>query len=286
MIVTAEPGQARDWTLIQSRSSRVAFVPTMGALHEGHLTLVRRARQLADHVVVSIFVNPTQFAPTEDLNKYPRPIDADLAALRGEGVSMVFTPSNEAIYPPGFSTYVQPPRVSEELEGQIRPGHFRGVCTVVLKLFQIIPASVAVFGQKDFQQALVITNMVNDLCLPIAIDVVPTVREPDGLAMSSRNRYLSTEERSRALCLSKALGEAKRLFDKGERWAAALQAAMMAELKPGQPDGVDTVDYAVIADRNHLGQFSRVPDSAVALVAARIGTTRLIDNRLLVPSTP
>jgi pantoate--beta-alanine ligase len=258
----------------------------MGALHDGHLTLVRRARQLADHVAVSIFVNPTQFAPTEDLNKYPRPIDADLAALRHEGVSMVFTPSNEAIYPPGFSTYVQPPRVAEELEGQIRPGHFRGVCTVVLKLFQIIPASVAVFGQKDFQQALVITNMVNDLCIPITIDVVPTVREPDGLAMSSRNRYLSSEERTRALCLSKALGEAKRLFDQGERWAAALQAAMMAELKPGQPHGVDTVDYAVIADRKHLGQFARVPDSAVALVAARIGTTRLIDNRLLIPSTP
>ena len=281
MIVTADPRAARDWTIVQSRLCRVAFVPTMGALHEGHLTLVRRAREIADVVAVSIFVNPTQFSPSEDLAKYPRPLDADLAALRQEGTGLVFTPSAEQIYPPGFSTFVDPPMVAEPLEGEIRPGHFRGVCTVVLKLFNIIPASVAIFGQKDYQQSLVVGAMVRDLSLPIELDVAPTIREPDGLAMSSRNRYLTEEQRTRALCLFKALQAAKSQFERGERVAKNLEHVMRRELRMGQPGGVDSIDYAVISDRYNLSHSEDVPNQAVALIAARIGTTRLIDNVLL-----
>ena len=281
MIVTADPRAARDWTIVQSRLCRVAFVPTMGALHEGHLTLVRRAREIADVVAVSIFVNPTQFSPSEDLAKYPRPLDADLAALRQEGTGLVFTPSAEQIYPPGFSTFVDPPMVAEPLEGEIRPGHFRGVCTVVLKLFNIIPAAVAIFGQKDYQQSLVVGAMVRDLSLPIELDVAPTIREPDGLAMSSRNRYLTEEQRARALCLFKALQAAKSQFERGERVAKNLEHVMRRELRMGQPGGVDSIDYAVISDRYNLSHSEDVPNQAVALIAARIGTTRLIDNVLL-----
>lgn len=281
MIVTVDAFAARQWTERVGSTRRIAFVPTMGALHEGHLSLVRRARELADDVVVSVFVNPTQFAPTEDLARYPKPIEADLAALRQEGVAMVFNPSAETIYPSGFSTYVEPPKVAAPLDGVIRPGHFRGVCTVVLKLFQIVPASIAVFGQKDFQQSLVVKAMVRDLNIPISIVIAETVRETDGLAMSSRNRYLSAAERARALCLSRSLREARVSFDSGERSVAAIEAAMLHELRIGEADGVDSVDYAVVADGESLERSEMIGDSAVALVAARIGTTRLIDNVIL-----
>ena len=282
MIVTLEARVAREWTVRVGATRRIALVPTMGALHEGHLSLVRRARELADEVVVSIFVNPTQFAPTEDLARYPKPIEDDLAALRDEGVAMVFNPSVESIYPHGFSTFVDPPKVASPLDGIIRPGHFRGVCTVVLKLFQIIPASIAVFGQKDYQQSLVVAAMINDLNVPLTIVVAATVREPDGLAMSSRNRYLSNDERARALCISRALNKAQGLFDLGERNVATIEASMLHELRVGKSDGVESVDYAVITDHETLQPLESITDSAVALVAARIGTTRLIDNMIIV----
>jgi len=253
----------------------------MGALHEGHLSLVRRAKELADEVAVSIFVNPTQFAPQEDLARYPRPIEDDLAALHREGVSMVYSPPAEAIYPPGFSTYINPPTVAEPLEGMIRPGHFRGVCTIVLKLFQAIPASVAVFGQKDYQQSLVVSAMARDLDVPITIEVAPTIRDPDGLAMSSRNRYLSDEQRNRSLCLSRALHSCKTLFDAKERSSAVLESAMFAILRPGEPDGVDEVDYVVVVDRHTLLPIAQTHSDTVALIAARVGSTRLIDNMIL-----
>jgi len=285
MLVTCDPCDARRWTESTTSNRRVAIVPTMGSLHEGHLSLVRRACALADEVVVSIFVNPTQFAPHEDLARYPRPIEDDLAMLEREGVAMVYSPSNDAIYPPGYSTFVEPPAVAEPLEGKLRPGHFRGVCTIVLKLFQTIPATVAVFGQKDFQQALVVQAMVRDLDIPIHIDVAPTIREPDGLAMSSRNRYLSTEQRARSLCLSRALDACSQLAQENERSLASLESAMLDQLRPGQPDGADHVDYAVVVDRRTLHpvqqSISWQASDLVALIAARLGSTRLIDNRLL-----
>ena len=282
MIVTTDARAAREWTMRVGASRRIALVPTMGALHEGHLSLVRRAHELADEVAVSIFVNPTQFTPTEDLTRYPKPIEDDLAALRHEGVAMVFNPAVDTIYPSGFSTFIDPPKVALPLDGIIRPGHFRGVCTVVMKLFQIIPASVAVFGQKDYQQSLVVAAMVQDLNVPILLVVAETVREPDGLAMSSRNRYLSVDERARAICLSRALNAARASFDSGERNVAMIESAMMRELRVGKSDGVDQVDYAVVRDHETLEPLETIRDSAVALVAARIGATRLIDNVILV----
>jgi pantoate--beta-alanine ligase len=281
MIVTADPHVARQWTVLTSVTRRVAIVPTMGALHDGHLSLVRRAHEIADEVVVTIFVNPAQFAPNEDLTRYPRPIDEDLAALRHEGVSLVFLPSNDAIYPPGFSTYIEPPAVAQPLEGLLRPGHFRGVCTVVLKLFQIIPAAVAVFGQKDYQQSLVVAAMVKDLDVAISLDVAQTVRETDGLAMSSRNRYLTTDQRRRALCLWQSLSRARELFNQGQRERCQLEAAMIEALKAGRPNGVDRVEYAVVVDPQTLLPMNTIDARAVALVAAKVGTTRLIDNLIL-----
>lgn len=281
MIVTTEPLDAREWTLATAATRRVALVPTMGALHEGHLALVRRGLEIADEVAVSIFVNPTQFGAAEDLSCYPRPIQEDLAALRAAGVAMVFHPPQQAIYPPGFSTFVDPPEVAASWEGSIRPGHFRGVCTVVLKLFQIIPASVAVFGQKDYQQSLVVAAMVRDLEIPISLDIVQTVREPDGMAMSSRNRYLDPGQRTRALRLSQALAAAQHQFQCGQRECVHLQAAMLDVLAAGQPDGVEGVDYAVVVDPQSLEPLTRIEGRAIALVAARIGPTRLIDNQIL-----
>lgn len=257
---------------------RVGLAPTMGALHAGHASLVRAARQACDVVITTIFVNPTQFGPHEDFQKYPRTLDADLQVLRDAGADWVFVPSAADMYPPGSSTYVQPPRVAEPLEGQCRPGHFRGVATVVLKLFQILPADVAYFGAKDYQQALVVRHMAADLNIATRIEVMPTVRDPDGLAMSSRNRYLSAAERSRALGLSRALRRAAELFQGGESSVESLEGAMQAELNAA---GVDRTEYAVVADPDTLERRERVERRGVALIAARVGTTRLIDNCLL-----
>lgn len=269
--------QAEVWKLRET-GRRIGFVPTMGALHAGHISLIERACELADVVVASIFVNPTQFGPQEDFQQYPRTLDDDLRGLGAAGCNLVFVPSASDIYPPGFSTYIDPPAVSQPLEGVCRPGHFRGVATVVLKLFELVPAHIACFGQKDYQQLVVIRRMVNDLMIPIEIVACPTVREVDGLAMSSRNRYLSATERQQALSLSQALTQAAQLFSDGERSAKAIASAMKQTLHRA---GIDKIDYAAVADAATLAEFDKIDRPAVALIAAYVGSTRLIDNRLL-----
>lgn len=259
---------------------RLGVVPTMGALHEGHLSLVTRSRLECQATVVTIFVNPTQFGPNEDFSRYPRTLDQDLELLARAGADFVFCPGVEDMYPPGFSTYVEPPAVSQRLEGEIRPGHFRGVCTIVLKLLEAIPADVAYFGQKDFQQALVIQHMVRDLLLRSEIQVCPIVRDDDGLALSSRNRYLSDSERTKALGLWQGLKAAKSAADSGERQANVLRELMTAALHRA---GVSSIDYVSIAERGTLNELEQLTTPAVALIAARVGSTRLIDNLLLDP---
>ena len=259
----------------QGLEGSVGFVPTMGYLHEGHLTLVRRARSQNQNVVVSIFVNPTQFAPEEDFAAYPRDIARDLALLEAEKTDVVFIPSAEEIYPPGFSTWVDVEGVTERLEGAFRPGHFRGVATVVAKLFNIVQPYRAYFGQKDAQQAVVIRKMVSDLDMGIEIVAVPTVREPDGLAMSSRNTRLSPEERRAALVLWKALSLAEELCSAGERDAEVLRGRMMALLSS---EPLAEIDYVSIADAQTLEELEEVDCPALASLAVRIGKVRLIDN--------
>lgn len=263
---------------MRRRGRRIGLVPTMGALHEGHLSLARAANAECDATFVTIFVNPTQFGPHEDFGRYPRTLERDRELLAQERVAWVFVPSTEQLYPPGCSTWVEPSRVSLPWEGVCRPGHFRGVATIVLKLFQLIPADVAFFGQKDFQQCRVIETMVRDLNIPITIRRCPTVREPDGLAMSSRNRYLSAEERERALALSRALRAGKQLIEGGECDARFIQDRMREVLLAA---GIDQIDYVGIADPETMEALDEVGARAVLLIAARVGQTRLIDNCLL-----
>ncbi len=255
----------------------IGLVPTMGALHEGHFSLVKRSLQVADRTAATIFVNPKQFGPQEDLSKYPRTLDDDLQGLHDLGVDLVFTPDESTLYPPGFSTYVAPPAIGRPWEGEFRPDHFGGVTTVVMKLFQILPATVAYFGQKDYQQWLVIRDMVRDLNVPIRVESCPIVREPDGLAMSSRNRYLSTENREAAVGLWQSLCRVQDLFNQGDFDPKSLEQEMVAVLECR----VDAIDYACVVDADTLGELPVIADRAVALVAARIGGTRLIDNILL-----
>jgi pantoate--beta-alanine ligase len=220
-------------------------------------------------------VNPTQFGPREDLTRYPRDLEADLQLLAREGVDLVFAPSAEEMYPRGFSTYVEPPEVARLWEGACRPGHFRGVATVVMKLFHLIPADVAYFGQKDYQQLRVIQQMVRDLSLALEIRMCPTVREPDGLAMSSRNRYLSTADRERAVAISRALDAGRRMIEKGERRGEAIREQMRKVLADA---GIDRVEYATIADSHSLAEVDAITGPVVLLIAAFVGETRLIDN--------
>lgn len=250
----------------------------MGALHAGHFALVERSVAECDISVATIFVNPTQFAAHEDLSRYPRTLEADLEGLRNVKCDLVFVPQNESLYPNGFSTYVQPPKVAEPLEGVCRPDHYRGVCTIVLKLFGILPATVAYFGQKDYQQLAVIRRMVEDLNVNILVEGCPTVREPDGLAMSSRNRYLTAEQRQTALCLWKSLNVVQQLIRDGERNVQVLESAMQRELVDG---GADRIDYARIVQQDTLGDVDSLDQPSIALIAARIGSTRLIDNLIL-----
>jgi len=250
----------------------------MGALHAGHLSLVRRSLEECDRTVATIFVNPTQFGPGEDFAKYPRTQQEDLSGLRELGVDLVFAPSQSNLYPEGYSTFVQPPAAAEPLEGIFRPIHFRGVVTVVLKLFHILPATIAYFGQKDYQQLTVIRRMVHDLNVPILVQGCPTVRQADGLAMSSRNRYLTDQQRPNALCLWKALGSAKRMFEQGQREVTVIEAEMQRILKQ---EGADRIDYARIVDAEYLSDLQRIDRNAVALVAVHVGQTRLIDNCML-----
>jgi len=259
----------------------IGLVPTMGALHEGHLSLMRRARAECDAVVASVFVNPTQFGPSEDFARYPRDLERDAQLAAGTGVDAVFAPSAAEMYPAGFATFVeQSAPVAERLEGQCRPGHFRGVLTVCLKLFNIVGPDRAYFGRKDYQQALVITRMVRDLDLPLEIIRCDTVREPDGLALSSRNQYLDEATRRQALSISRGLGRARGAAAAGERRAAALAEIIRAELLAAGPCSIDYVD---IADPDTLAPVETLDGPAVALVAVRIGGTRLIDNCLLEP---
>lgn len=259
-------------------AKRIGVVPTMGALHEGHLSLVRRAKQDCDVAVATIFVNPTQFGPNEDLAKYPRTLESDLAALREQSCDFVFVPPSDRVYSNGHSTFVEPPSVASRWEGELRPGHFRGVATIVLKLFQLIPAHVAYFGRKDYQQVAVIRAMVDELNIPIRILACDTIREPDGLAMSSRNRYLSTEDRVRALGLWLALCRAQSNLASGEVSCAKLEAVMRLEL---MNTPVDSIDYAAIVQPDTMEPLEKVVESAVAIIAARVGNTRLIDNMTL-----
>lgn len=262
----------------QAATRRVGVVPTMGALHAGHASLVSAARVECDVVVATIFVNPTQFGPHEDFQKYPRTLAADLEVLRDAGADLVFVPEADEIYRPGSSTSVDPPRVALPLEGECRPGHFRGVATVVLKLFLILPADVAYFGAKDYQQTLVVRHMVADLNVPIRVCVCPTVRETDGLALSSRNRYLTADERRQSLALSRGLRAAEALFRAGQREARVLEERIRDELSSA---GIARIDYAAVADPDSLDRLARVGERAVALIAAHVGTTRLIDNLML-----
>jgi pantoate--beta-alanine ligase len=261
---------------------RVGVVPTMGALHPGHLSLVHAAKQQCDTVVATIFVNPSQFGPHEDFSKYPRPRSEDLELLRQARCDYVFVPEAERIYPTGYSTYVDPPTVAARWEGACRPGHFRGVATIVLKLFQMVPADVAFFGLKDYQQVAVISAMVRDLNVPLRVVACETLRDSDGLAMSSRNRYLSYQDRTRALGLYRALLRTQELYSRGETSSQRLELAMRQELESAP---VDSIDYAVVVDGDTLEPLEDAVDGSVALIAARIGTTRLIDNAMLgVPS--
>jgi len=274
----ADPVRVRAEVLAaRAAGRRVGFVPTMGALHAGHLALVDRAAAECDEVAVSIFVNPTQFGPGEDYKRYPRPLAADLAALRSRRVRWVFVPAVEAIYPPGNATRIVVEGPARGYEGDVRPGHFSGVATVVHRLLQAVPSDVAYFGAKDWQQTLVVKRMVEDLGLPIEILVCPTVREGDGLAMSSRNAYLAPADRRRAVALSESLTTAAARWSAGR--SATEIAATMREVMESR--GV-VVDYAAVVDAESLEDA--VDDRpAVALVAGRLGVTRLIDNRLLPP---
>jgi pantoate--beta-alanine ligase len=263
----------------RSAGRSVGFVPTMGAFHDGHASLMRRARDERDHVVISIFVNPLQFRPGEDLSRYPRDEDRDLSIAGQLGVDVVFAPSVEEMYPAGPpEVTVDPGPLGDRLEGAARPGHFRGVATVVAKLFDVVGPSTAYFGEKDAQQLAVIRRMVRDLSLPVEVQCCPTVREPDGVATSSRNAYLSPEQREAAGCLFLALSEAAQMARGGERDTATLVAAMAREIG-ATPEA--RIDYAAVVDDETFEEVSTIAGPARALVAARFGETRLIDNLLL-----
>ena len=262
---------------VRAAGKSIGLVPTMGALHAGHLSLVDAARTECDFALVTIFVNPTQFGPQEDFSRYPRTLEADLGLLAERGAHCVFAPPLTEMYRSGEQTFVEVPAVSELLEGQIRPGHFRGVATIVLKLFNLAHADRAFFGRKDYQQSLVVRRMADDLDLPIQIRVCPTVRDSDGLALSSRNRYLSSDERRRALAIPRSLKLAAEMVRAGTREARAIASAMRGMLDKEQL----AVDYIALADPQTLAPVDLVDRPIVALIAARVGQTRLIDNELI-----
>ncbi len=271
-------------TLDELRSARLlldgklGLVPTMGYLHEGHTSLIRRATAECDHVAVSIFVNPTQFGPNEDLSKYPRDLDRDLHLLEEAGADLVWTPTPEVMYPPRFQTWVEVEEMTRPLEGVQRPGHFRGVTTVVTKLFNAVQPAKAYFGQKDAQQAAVVRRMVKDLNFPVEIVVCPIVREPDGLAMSSRNVYLDPEQRKAAAILYRSLSDAKSAYDKGERDAEKLRQIMKASIAS---EPLAQMQYVSCADYDALQELEKVTGKTLLSIAVFFGKTRLIDNFVL-----
>lgn len=262
-------------TTARAAGKTVGLVPTMGALHEGHLSLVRASMAECDFTVVTVFVNPTQFGPSEDFDQYPRTLEADVAAVGECGADVVFAPGKNDVYPESCSTSVEPPQVAQRWEGERRPGHFSGVATIVLKLFNMSLADFAYFGQKDYQQAQVICHMVRDLDVPVQVRVCPIVREPDGLAMSSRNRYLTGDQRRQAVALSQSLELAERAVELGQQDVAAVIASMRGMLSE---QGVTRIDYIALVDPNTLEPVDTLQEPLVALIAAYVGDTRLIDN--------
>jgi pantoate--beta-alanine ligase len=266
----------REATAAARRQGRsIGLVPTMGALHAGHASLMRAARAETGFVVVSIFVNPTQFGPNEDLQRYPRPLQQDLQVCAQERVDLVFHPEVAVLYPPGFRTFVEVTELQDLLCGKARPGHFRGVATVVLKLFHIVQPDVAYFGQKDAQQTRILGQMVRDLDLPVQLRICPIVREADGLAQSSRNQYLDPNQRRQATILSRALEEARRLVEGGERDAAVLRQRLAQRI--GETPGA-VLDYAAVVDVDSLQPLTRLQGTVLLALAVKFGSTRLIDN--------
>ena len=279
MIVIESTSDMRQWSERQRRGrQRIVLVPTMGFLHEGHLCLMREARLRGDWVVASIFVNPAQFGPGEDFATYPRDFERDRCLLEAENVDVLFHPSLEQIYPAGAQTFVDIEKLSLPLCGGVRPGHFRGVATVVAKLFNIVRPHLAIFGEKDYQQLQVIRRMVRDLSMDVEIIGHPIVRESDGLAMSSRNAYLTSAERQAALCLSRALCKAERSVRRGAVTAAAIVDRVRAELN-NEP--LAAVEYVKLCDVETLDEVDEVREPALLALAVRIGKARLIDNRVL-----
>ena len=279
MLEVEAVGQLRSWRRQQREEGRrVGFVPTMGALHEGHLALVDRARDLADRVVMSVFVNPLQFGPGEDFTRYPRNLDRDRALAEERGVDLLFVPAVAALYPEGADTRVVAGATAGRWEGAERAGHFTGVLTVVAKLFNLVQPDVAVFGQKDIQQVTLVRRMVDDLDFPLRVVVSPTVREADGLALSSRNVYLDPAARAQALGLSRALAAAEAAFAGGQADSAALEARIRAVLDdhPGL-----TADYIAITEPERLEPVAKAVPGTIVALAARVGSTRLIDNIIL-----
>lgn len=260
---------------LKSKGIRISFVPTMGALHKGHLSLVKKAKKLGDFVVVSIFVNPTQFGPKEDYKKYPRDFEKDKKLLKNAGCDLIFAPKAKNTYPKGYSTYVNVDELSEKLEGAFRRGHFKGVCTIVAKLFNIVQPDFAIFGQKDAQQAIIIKKMTEDLNFPVKIVVSPTVREKDGLAFSSRNSYLKTEERRQAQVLHQTLKLGKQIIESGEKNPIRV-IQRMKKLVKDKTKG--KIDYIALTDTNNLEPLKVIQGELLLSLAVRIGRTRLIDN--------
>ena len=276
MMIVSTLDELRSARLLLDR--KLGLVPTMGYLHEGHISLARRAKAECDYVVVSIFVNPTQFGPNEDLSKYPRDLERDLHLLEDAGVDLVWTPTPEVMYPPSFQTWVEVEEMTRPLEGVQRPGHFRGVTTVVTKLFNAVQPTKAYFGQKDAQQAAVIRQMTKDLNFPIEIVVCPIVREPDGLAMSSRNVYLDTDQRNAATVLYRSLSAAKAAYEKGERDAENLRQIMKATIAS---EPLAQMQYVSCADYDTLQELEKITGKTLLSMAVFFGKTRLIDNFVL-----
>ena len=279
MQIIEQIADMRRWSEGERRQAhRIVFVPTMGSLHEGHLSLVRDAKTRGERVVVSIFVNPMQFGPSEDFAKYPRDLQRDRSMLESLGVDILFHPTVAEIYPDGYQTHIEVENLSLPLCGIVRPGHFRGVATVVAKLFNIVQPHVAIFGEKDYQQLQIVRRLVRDLSMDIEIVGHPIVRESDGLAMSSRNAYLTAEERRAAVCLSRALCKAERLARRGETSAALLLQAVSAEISQ---EPLAQIEYAKLCDAETLQDVERLRGVAVLALAVRFGRARLIDNRVI-----
>ena len=278
-VIISDPSQMLALVEDQKRlGKRIGLIPTMGALHAGHLSLVERATKNTDFTVVTIFVNPTQFGPNEDLDKYPRNLQQDTRLLSAYNVDVIFTPTVETMYPAGASTRVVPPAVASPFEGRLRPKHFEGVATIVLKLFHLIPADIAFFGQKDYQQTRVIGQMIEDLDIPIQVQVCPIIREDDGLALSSRNAYLSDAERRQAVALSQALFCLQKMVEDGERNSNTL----LEKAKQALADAsIGQIDYVALVDKHDLSPVQQVDSNTIAIAAVYVGETRLIDNVFL-----